>query len=98
MSANDTRAFDVIEYVGRLGSAFAESCKKRSADIYKNISDAGTNAIIVARPYSGSAMGVTTPSPIFLKKVVASSRTETAGRTLLDGGAAPGMSRTLVTI
>jgi len=53
---------------------------------------AGRDVMIVGYPYGYSAMGPDTPSPIFLKRSVASVMTENAGRTLLDGVAAPGMS------
>jgi hypothetical protein len=63
-----------------------------NSDIFANLMGAGTDVAIVGYPYGYSAVDVTTPEPVFLKRSIASNRTASVGYALLDGGGTPGMS------
>jgi hypothetical protein len=84
--------FDLVRLPINLDPQVGEVVAFQKSDIFANIADAGTDVAIVGYPYGYSAVDATTPEPVFLKRSIASNRTANIGNTLLDGGAAPGMS------
>lgn len=84
--------YDVVRIPIELGEMFADVIEFTKADVFSNLSQAGTDVVIVGYPHGYSAMGITTPEPVFIKRSIASNRTSNVGHVLLDGGAAPGMS------
>jgi Trypsin-like peptidase domain len=86
------KSFDVVRIPVNLDSELRSVVEFQKTDIFTNYRLAGTDVVVVGYPYGYSAMGITTPEPVFLKRAIASSRTSKVGYTLLDGGAAPGMS------
>jgi hypothetical protein len=84
--------FDVARIPVNLESQVANVVEFRKSEVFANLADAGTDVVIVGYPYGYSAVDVTTPEPVFLKRSIASNRTASAGYALLDGGATPGMS------
>ncbi len=83
---------DVIRIAVNLDKIVADVVEFQKRDVFSNPTQAGTDVVVVGYPYGYSAMDVTTPEPVFLKRSIASNRTSNVGHVLLDGGAAPGMS------
>ena len=83
---------DMVRIPVEFNDQVASNVEFKTNDILSVWLQAGRDVMILGYPYGYSAMGPDTPSPIFLKRMVASTMTEHAGRTLLDGVAAPGMS------
>jgi hypothetical protein len=83
---------DMVRIPVSLDQTTSSVVEFQRTDIHRNLPDLGTDVVIVGYPYGYSAMGVLSPSPIFLKRAIAANMTESIGRMLLDGGAAPGMS------
>ena len=87
------RLVDIVRIPITLDDEVASIVEFQKANIITDLMvPPGTDIVILGYPYGYSSMGIKTPSPIFLKKSLASGMTEVAGRMLLDGGAAPGMS------
>ena len=76
--------FDVVRIPIYLGSHIANIVEFLNSDIFTNLTGAGTDVVIVGYPYGYSAVDVTTPEPVFLKRSIASNRTANVGYTLLD--------------
>jgi hypothetical protein len=86
------QSYDVVRIPLELDALLRNAVTFQKEDIFTNFAHAGTDAVILGYPHGYSAMNVASPEPVFLKRSIASNRTPNVGVTLLDGGAAPGMS------
>jgi Trypsin-like peptidase domain len=83
---------DVARIPAHLDPCVGSVVSFQKSDIFSNHAQAGTDVVIVGYPYGYSAKDITSPEPVFLNRSIASNKTSNVGYTLLDGGAAPGMS------